>query len=269
MGSGDKRLGDFQPEFFLQVLMLGEEQGRDGEGVEATFVLKWSKRGAEGGVNAISPSQPPAGLLHLPAAAPLSRCCILPPAPLTPGWQNRLRPRVFSRKRVIPSCLFRLLGRGGSCRSAAEMGWWPREGTWDMGLQAARLQPSGAEGGFSPVRCFCWGAPYKARAAGRGVQSKWSFRCLKQSFPWCCRWPLCCPKICHWWNVVTLVYYPREKNGSRALKARKVLFPFHCSRYRQSKVQWNPSAVFDFRENGIFTGFFSLGISLFSNGSRL
>lgn len=36
----------------------------------------------------------------------------------------------------------------------------------DVRLWTARLQPSGAEGGFSPVCCFCWGSLHKARAAG-------------------------------------------------------------------------------------------------------
>lgn len=140
MESGDKRLGDFQSELFLQVLILGKEQGQ------------WGRRGSHlcaevikaGSRRLLQCYQPVTGPRGTPAPAGHRSFRLEPhPAlhsPYPAVTENRLRRRVFSRKRVILSCLFRRLRRGSSCRSAAELGWWPRERT--CGLSAARLQLS-------------------------------------------------------------------------------------------------------------------------------
>lgn len=163
MGSGDKWLGDFQSELFLQVLMLGEERGwrgRRGSHLCAEVIKA-------GGWRLLQCYQPVTGPRGTPAPAG-RRSFILVPHPALcspyPGvTQNRLRQRVFSHKRVILNCLFRRLRRGSSCRSAAAVGWCPRE--WMCSCRQPGSSWVRLEGGFSLCSLFLLWASYKARVA--------------------------------------------------------------------------------------------------------
>lgn len=154
MGAGDKGLGDFQPELFLQVPMLGEGWGWWGRR-GSTFVLEGSEQGL---IQCYQPGTDPAGLLHLlaPLLCASATSCPTPPVPRgdRTHWQRVLPPLGNPQSPAVYS---------GGCEGAAAAGG-------SHGSRWARV-----EGGFSP----------------RALLLLCAFGVWK-CFLWSCRWPLCC-----------------------------------------------------------------------------
>lgn len=134
MGAGDKGLGDFQPELFLQVPMLGEGWGWWGRR-GSTFVLEGSEQGL---IQCYQPGTDPAGLLHLlaPLLCASATSC---PTPLYPGVTEPT-DRGSSHRWVIlnPLLFIQEAAKGQQLLEAAtahaERGW---------------------KVGFPPVPCSC------------------------------------------------------------------------------------------------------------------